>query len=249
MSLILLNFPASTCSQKVRLALWEKNLEFEDRGLMIDKGEHLTESYLKLNPNGVVPTLLHDDAVIIDSSVIIEYLDEVFPAHSLTPSDPVERAQMRQWLRYFEEMSTPATRIPSFNKHIAVQFGNFSDEAYHQMTERHTIRKQFFQHLEKGVGFSERETEDAIDHLRQTINRMESGLSHGKPWIIGDMLTIADFCVTPTIDRMNDIGLDHMWADKPLISAWYDRIREREAFSKTYYRGTRLTDYSDGRAA
>ena len=249
MSLILLNFPASTCSQKVRLALWEKNLEFEDRGLMIDKGEHLTKEYLKLNPNGVVPTLLHNDEVIIDSSVIMEYLDEVFPENPLSPSDPVGRAHMRKWMRYFEEVSTPATRIPSFNKHIAAQFGNMPDEAYNQMADNHPMRKHFFQHLEKGVGFSERETEDAMDHLRQTLERMEMGLGHGKPWLLGDMLTNADYCVTPTIDRMNDIGLSNMWDDKPLVSAWFDRIQEREAFKKAFYTGTRLTDYSDGQAA
>ena len=62
----LLNFPQSTCSQKVRLTLWEKGLEFEDRPLNSAKREHLQDWYLKLNPNGVVPTLLHDDAVIID---------------------------------------------------------------------------------------------------------------------------------------------------------------------------------------
>ena len=59
----LLNFPQSTCSQKVRLTLWEKSLDFEDRPLNSAKREHLQDWYLKLNPNGVVPTLLHDDAV------------------------------------------------------------------------------------------------------------------------------------------------------------------------------------------
>ena len=43
-------------------------------------GDHLKPEYLELNPNGVVPTLVHDGKVIIDSSVILEYLDEVvFP--------------------------------------------------------------------------------------------------------------------------------------------------------------------------
>ncbi len=53
--------------------------------------DHLTPEYLKMNPNGVVPTLLHDGDPILDSSVIIEYLDEVFPEVKLTPIDPKER--------------------------------------------------------------------------------------------------------------------------------------------------------------
>ena len=95
MKLELYNFPASTCSLKVRLCLAEKNLDWIDHRLSPSATDHLTPEYLKMNPNGVVPTLLHNGDPIIDSSVIIEYLDEVFPAISLTPTHPKERAKMR----------------------------------------------------------------------------------------------------------------------------------------------------------
>ena len=98
MTLTLYNFPQSTCSQKVRLSLWEKGLAFEDRIVDHKTREHLQPAYLALNPNGVVPTLVHDDAVIIDSSVICEYLDEVFPETSLSMGNPVDQAHMRKWL-------------------------------------------------------------------------------------------------------------------------------------------------------
>ncbi|MAF47383.1 MAG: glutathione S-transferase N-terminal domain-containing protein [Rhodospirillales bacterium] len=92
MALELYNFPASTCSQKVRLCLHEKGLAFTDRILLSSKGEHLTPEYLALNPNGVVPTLVHDGIPIVDSSVILEYLDEVFPQISMMPTGAVARA-------------------------------------------------------------------------------------------------------------------------------------------------------------
>ena len=76
----LYNTPHSTCSQKVRICLAEKNLEWTDRHVNLATKEHLAPAYLKINPNGVVPTLIHDGAVITDSSVICEYIDEVFPA-------------------------------------------------------------------------------------------------------------------------------------------------------------------------
>jgi glutathione S-transferase len=79
MALELLNNPYSTCSQKVRLTLHEKGIPFTDTRLDFRKKEHLSPAYLKLNPNGVVPTLLHDGRPVIDSSVIMEYLDEQFP--------------------------------------------------------------------------------------------------------------------------------------------------------------------------
>ncbi len=87
--------PQSTCSQKVRLTLAEKNLEFVEHKLKLFQNEQLKPEYLKLNPNGVVPTLVDGGAPIIDSSVIMEYLDEEYPKISLTPAGSKDRAKMR----------------------------------------------------------------------------------------------------------------------------------------------------------
>ena len=90
----LYNAPHSTCSQKVRICLHEKGLPFEDIRLDLGKAkDQLKPEYLKLNPNGVVPTLVDDGNVIIDSSVICEYLDEKYPAPKLTPDDVVRARQ------------------------------------------------------------------------------------------------------------------------------------------------------------
>ena len=247
MTLKLYNFPQSTCSQKVRLTLWEKGLDFVDRPIDSAKREHLSDWYLKLNPNGVVPTLLHDDAVIIDSSVIMEYLDEVFPDSSLTPSDPVRRAHMRKWLRYFEEVPTPAVRVPSFNQYLSKRFDKLSQEEFEKFVDNHPIRKQFYKKMRKEQGFDERETDSAIDRLRQTVDRMEKGLEEsGGPWLMGDTLTLADYCILPTMDRMNDLGLSDVWSDHSRVCEWYERIKAQPAFDKTYYKGTRLSEIYDG---
>src|SRR5262252_10718055 len=100
MSFTLYNAPQSTCSQRVRFVLNAKGLPFEEVKLDLLAGDQLKPDYLRLNPNGVVPTLVHDGAVVIDSSVIIEYLDEVFPqGESFTPRDPAGRAAMRALMR------------------------------------------------------------------------------------------------------------------------------------------------------
>src|SRR5258707_14151034 len=75
----LYNAMQSTCSQKVRITLAEKGIDFVEHRLRLFKQDQLKPEYLKLNPNGVVPTLVHDGVPVIDSSVIMEYLDEVFP--------------------------------------------------------------------------------------------------------------------------------------------------------------------------
>jgi glutathione S-transferase len=84
--LTLYNAAHSTCSQKVRICLAEKGLTFEDIRLDLGKAkDHLKPDYLKINRNGVVPTLVDDGNIIMDSSVICEYLDERYPQVRLTP--------------------------------------------------------------------------------------------------------------------------------------------------------------------
>ena len=89
MAFKLYNAPQSTCSQRVRFVFNAKKLPFDEVKLNLLEGDQLKPDYLKLNPNGVVPTLDHDGAIVIDSTVITEYLDEVSPDESFTPEGPV----------------------------------------------------------------------------------------------------------------------------------------------------------------
>src|SRR3954451_20704018 len=111
MAFILYNAPQSTCSQRVRFVLNAKQLPFEEIKLDLLAGDQLKPDYLALNPNGVVPTLEHDGQIVIDSSVIIEYLDEVVPQANFTPRDPVKRAAMRSLMRFIDEMPAAAVRV------------------------------------------------------------------------------------------------------------------------------------------
>ncbi len=246
MSIKLYNFPQSTCSQKVRLVLWEKGIDFLDRPINSKAQEHLSPWYLKLNPNGVVPTVDHDGAIIVDSSVIIEYMDEVFADTPLTPADPVGRAHMRKWLRYFEEVPTPAIRVPSFNKYLSKRFDQLSDDEFNEFVDNHPIRKHFFKKMRKEQGFDDFETDNAIDRLRQTLRVMEKGLlSSGGPWLMGENLTLADYCIVPVMDRMFDLGYGWVWDDFSEVRNWFNNIRARDAYTKTYYKGTRLSEIYD----
>lgn len=74
----LYNAPQSTCSQRVRFVLHAKGLAFDEHRLDLFSGDQLKPDYLKINPNGVVPTLVHDDGIVMDSSVIMEYLEESY---------------------------------------------------------------------------------------------------------------------------------------------------------------------------
>ena len=137
----------STCSQKVRLAMAEKGVTFVDHQINVRKGDHLSPEYLAMNPNGVVPTLVHDGGVVTDSSVIIEYLDEVFPDPPLSPADPLGRGRMRSWLRFLEEVPTVAIRYPSFQKVFVRHFTGLDPEAFDEAARKRPLRTKFYREM------------------------------------------------------------------------------------------------------
>lgn len=242
-SLILYNAPQSTCSQRVRFTLHEKGLEFSELKLDLFSGDQLRPEYLKINPNGVVPSLVHDGRVIIDSAVIIEYLNEVFPEPTaLVPHDAVARAAMRSFIRYTDEVPTPAVRVPSYNLAFLPHFRDMPKADFIALAESKPLRKEFLLSMGQ-TGFSAQEMTRALERLRQAVLRMSETLrAGGGPWLMGPDLTLADIAIMPVLMRMADLGLGTFWEHLPEIDRWLDALRARPAFLKTYYFGSLLTE-------
>jgi glutathione S-transferase len=242
--LTLYNAAHSTCSQKVRICLAEKSLPFEDVRLDLGKAkDHLKPDYLKLNPNGVVPTLVDDGNVIIDSSVICEYLDEKYPRPRLTPDDAVERARMRAWMRYLEEVPTAAVRVPSFNMGFLPRFAGLSGAEFEaQQADIRPLRSEFYRRMGP-TGFRKEDVEASLAQLGRTCRRMHEALANGH-WLIGAQYTLADIIVAPLIDRMADLGFAEVWEGKyPRVSDWYCRMQARPAFQAAFYPGARMSEF------
>ena len=234
----------STCSQKVRICLYEKGVPWESRLVAIDRKEHLTPEYLRLNPNGVVPTLVDDGQPIVDSSVICEYLDERFPVPSLVPADPVRRAGMRAWMRYVEEVPTAAVRVPSFNGAFLYRFSGLdADRFAREHADVRPVRKHFYRRMGP-TGFSAADVAASVEQLNATLDRMESALSRG-PWLLGEMYSLADIVVAPLVDRMVDLGLGDLpgATRRPGVDAWRARIAERPAYQRAFPKGARLSEF------
>jgi glutathione S-transferase len=242
MAFTLYNAPQSTCSQRVRFVLNAKGLPFDEVKLDLLAGDQLKPEYLRLNPNGVVPTLDHDGNVIIDSSVIIEYLDEISPEPSFTPRAPVPRAQMRALMRFIDEMPAAAVRVPTFNLAFLPRFAAMSEEEFLAFAESKPLRKEFMLAMGR-KGFPEKEMNAALDRMQRTYERMDEAIAaSGGPWLLGKEPTLADIALMPAIVRMADLGLDTMWQDMPRVARWYDEIRAHPAFKPTYYFGSLLTE-------
>lgn len=240
----LYNAAHSTCSQKVRICLAEKDLPFEDIRLDLGKAkEHLKPEYLKINPNGVVPTLVDDGAVVIDSSVICEYLEEKYPDVRLAPEDLVERARMRAWMRFLEEVPTAAVRVPSFNMGFLPRYEGMDRKTFEGVeSDTRPIRKQFYRRMGPN-GFKKEDVEASLEQMGNTCARMNAALEKG-PWLVGEQYTLADIVVAPLIDRMADLGMEDIWTDKyPRVSDWYERMQARPAFQKTFYEGARMSEF------
>lgn len=236
----LYHHPVSTCSQKVRLALAEKGLTFDQHVIDWTVMEHLEDWYLAINPNGVVPTLVHDDAVIVDSSVICEYIDEMWPERPLVPSTARERAEMRAWMRYLEEVPTSAIRVPSFNALFTRSIkGQRSDAEFAEMTARMPLRKHFYRKM-NDTGFDRATLEESKERLRSCLERVDRALADGRPWLLAYGYSLADIVLTPSVVRMDDLGMSYLWQDLDAMQQWFERISARPAFAEAYMPGSRV---------
>jgi glutathione S-transferase len=218
-----------------------KKLPFEEVQLNLLEGDQLKPDYLKLNPNGVVPTLDHDGAIVIDSTVIIEYLDEVVPNASFTPENAVKRAQMRALMHFIDEMPAAAVRVPTFNLAFLPRFKKMNREDFVAMAESKPLRREFMLTMGQ-TGFPKHEMDAALARLRRSYERMDSEIERsGGPWLLGKAITLADVAVMPALVRMHDLGLAE-WQDLPRIATWFDNIRAQPAFKSTYYHGSLLSE-------
>src|SRR5262249_12450893 len=215
---------------------------FEERKLDLFAGDQLKPEYLAINPNGVVPSLLHEGRAVVDSSVIMEYLDEVFPdPERLVPDDPVERAKMRALMRFIDEVPAAAIRVPSYNLAFLPSFQAMSEEEFRALAESKPLRKEFLLTMGR-TGFSDKEMNTAMDRLARAVRRVDDAIrASGGPFMLG-RLTLAHIALMPVIVRLEDNNLTAMWERHPAVAIWLQAIQAHPAYARTYYFGSLLTE-------
>lgn len=240
---VLYNAPQSTCSQRVRFTLNAKGLDYEEHKLDLFAGDQLKPEYTKLNPNGLVPTLVHDGHPIVDSSVIMEYLDEIRPEpRCFLPQNARRRAAMRALIRYIDEVPTPAVRFPSYNLAFLPHFQAMTEEEFMAVCDSKPLRREFLLSLGR-TGFPKDVMDDAMGRIARGIARLDDQLkSSGGPFLLGDDISEADIAIMPVLVRLDDINLGSLWSDKPAIQRLLDTLRDDPAFKQTYYTGALLTE-------
>ncbi len=223
----------TTCSKKSRLCLKEKGLPYTTRFIRLDRFEHHSPDYLKLNPNGVVPTLVHDGNIVIESGVINEYVDEVFPEKPLRPADPLARARMRVLCKMADEFALPAVRVPTWTRVKTAPLKAMASADFDAMIRDtplvdHRLKYQAL----RGDGFSAKEIEESNGKMDYVCDRCEAALAAG-PWLAGDMYTLADIALLPYVQAFA-MRRPELLETHPRTKAWFERMMTRPAVQATY---------------
>jgi glutathione S-transferase len=196
--------------------------------------EHLEPWFIELNPNAVVPVLDHDGNIIIESCVILEYLEDVFPEIRLRPDDPVARARMRYWLDRSESVLHRNINLLSHNRFMARFFGHMSlDEklAIAAKQPRISTRTERERRYRNGVSADEERLAEAV--IAECLDDMQNELN-ARPWLAGDEYSLADIAIVPFFERFEANGLKNLldWNRRPAVGDWWQRIRERPAYQQ-----------------
>ena len=228
----LYHYGDSLCSMKTRFCLIEKGVVFESHFIDLLKWEHLTEDYKKLNPNSVVPTIVHDGTPIIESTIINQYIDEVFDGPSLTPNSPISRAKMRVWTKLQDDVIHPAIQKPTFNLLVKPMLEKKTDKELDDWLSTHPLEKsrKLFKDAARGP-INEEALQDARNQFNFVFAKMEQALSENK-WLCGSQFTLADIAFGPSIDRLGQCNWLELFDKFPNVTEWCDRISKRVAYSK-----------------
>jgi glutathione S-transferase len=185
----------------------------------------------------VVPTLDHDGRILIESNVILEYLEDHFPQVKLRPDDLYERAQMRLWLYNSEESAHWNVNTCSHNlrhaKRMDVRYSRDEQMAAAERCPNPMIALRLKRRLEVGVSVDEEE--EAYAKLDYMLDQMELKLSDG-PWLAGRAFSLADIAMAPMINRIDVLARPEMIsaARRPKIADWWERILARPAFQQAF---------------
>jgi len=216
----------SNCSQRCRITLNELGLEFESHLMNLQAGEHATEEYQQINPNGVVPALVHDGILIINSVDIIDYLDNTLgngdlrPAHlddaiaeSLDHADKSQLALKYCTFEFFFQHG-PRASEETFQKIVSGLHSQFLQDFWHEYR----------------AGFSRERIHEMVGRVHDDFLRREEVLKDGRAFMAGNRFSLADIAWMPNFHRFDLLR----WPLNlyPNLMRWFETASKRPSYSK-----------------
>lgn len=222
----------SSCSQKVRFVLEQKAIAWSSIELNLREGEQFNPDYVLLNPKAVVPTLKHDDNVLIESAVICQYLDESFPGETLTPVDALDRARMRLWIQPIDEFLHADISVISHAIVFAdeIRAANDTEEKLNAYLEKiPDPDKRLMRRELVTKSTSARPFKSSLFRYKKFVTQMSRALETS-PYLLGENLTLADVVCLPYIVRFQHLNQTELLNELPGISDWCDRMYETDGY-------------------
>lgn len=163
----------SSAAYRVRIALNLKGLDYDLVPLHLQKNEHLSADYARLNPQKLLPALQVGDEIITQSLAIVEYLDEVHPTPALLPQAPLLRAQVRAMALAIACDIHPVNNLRVL-RYLVHDLGLSEDK-----------KNQWYRHwVETGLG---------------AVEQMLINSPHTGAFCFGDAPSLADICLVPQV--------------------------------------------------
>lgn len=219
----------SNCSMRVRIALEEKNLTWESHHFNLPKREHITAEYFGINPKGVVPTLVHDGVVHVESDDIIDYIDRIFPEPPLRPSASDDIDKMYWWMKSAVEIHVTAIKTYIYFHKMQGKMKQTDEQkkAYEGLQTDLELKK-FHQQSSAG-GFTADDAKKAEQILDGFFSEAESILKNNQ-WLAGEQFTLADVTWIPLHFTLSGAGYD--FSKYPAVQQWAERIKQKDSFKK-----------------
>jgi glutathione S-transferase len=216
----------SNCSQRCRITLSELGCKWESHVVNLQAAEHATEEYQQINPNGVIPTLIHDGTVVINSVDIIAYLDETFGDGSLRPAEC--ETEIVAALKHADKSQT-ALKYCTFE--FLFRGGpQASEEVFQKLINGlHSEWLKDF-HREYRAGFSRERIHDMVGRAHKDLQQRNDVLADGRKWMAGDQFTLADIAWMPNFHRYDVLR----WPLEryPHLSDWFKLASARKSYKE-----------------
>ena len=222
----------SICSNRVVVALWEKAItDWTPHKMQLVERDQFKPAYLDLNPQGVVPTLVHDGRPIRESSLITDYLDDLKPSPALKPVNLVERSRMKEWVKLFDERGYEATAVVNFVTKFRLTIPReVMEERWKSVPN---IDRLYRQRSVITDGVDSPYVMRAIGAFESIFVLMEDALSDGRPFLMGDQFTLAEVNFGPFMKVLEMVRFIDFWlAPYPRVRDWWDRLAKRPSMQQ-----------------
>lgn len=217
-------------SGKPILAAYEKGVPFESRYVDLLGFEQHTPEYLSINPNGTIPSMVHDGVLVAESTAMMEYLDGAFAGPPLRPSDPFERWRMRWWCRFLDQYVGPSISMFGWSFFVGPAVRQRDPDELRARIERIPLKERRVAWSKAIYGtFSPEEMTESARRIALGAGQLEMALGE-RPWIAGSSYSIADmvgFNMLAGLPVMRpEVAND---TQTPHLMEWLRKIYERPA--------------------